>query len=113
MANYVATTDTPSITRGVALALPSADLPLTYPDREISGRVYDNQGASVVGAETFLIRQRDGVTVAQQISGTNGGFLYIRDGRDTNSYYVVAFSMIDGTIQVHGTTNRGLQPALM
>lgn len=99
------------LTRGIATAIPSADKPLTYPTKQISGHVY-NTGSDtpqpVEGATVLLVRQSDGITVAQQLSGPGGVYLFVRDGEDFNTYFVAAFSIAGGTTQVHGTSNRGL-----
>lgn len=110
---HVITPPPASVIRGLALAYPQADFPVSYMDRTISGVVYDALGSErkgVEGATVLLVRQSDGVTVSQQFSGPSGYYLFYRSSLDPHKYFVVAFSVLGGTTQVHGTSNRNLVP---
>lgn len=110
---YSVSLNAPTLRRGVALSVPSGDYPAAYPERTVAGVVYDALGADragVEGATVLLIRQSDNVTVAQQFSGPGGYYLFYRGRDDPNRYFVVAYSILGGTTQVHGTSDRNLVP---
>lgn len=79
--------------------------------KTISGYVYNAKGLTVSGATVKVFRQVDDFCVAILTSDTSGHYQLTRDASDTLTYYVLAYSVVGGTTQIHGTSNRGLVPA--
>lgn len=78
------------------------------PSKSISGHVRQTDGTAVAGATVLLFRQVDSVLVAQMTTDPNGLYSFVRGETDTNAYYTVGFSLVNGAVQIHGTSNRGL-----
>lgn len=79
--------------------------------KTVSGTVYDTNGATVSGATVQLFRQGDNFPVARLTSDGAGHYSFTRDAADTNTYFVVAFTVVGGTTQIHGVSDRGNVPA--
>ena len=87
------------------------DTHMSNPNKGLSGHVRGTDGAPIQGATVVLYRQYDNVAVRTTTSGENGVYFFQRNQGDTNTYYAVAFSVVNGNVQIHGVSNRGRVPA--
>lgn len=116
MANIAATYDASSVqvrnNIGVmAFMMPLGDQHRQYPTKGISGHVRDINGAAVQGATVLLFRTVDNAWMANTTTLANGSYYFERDESDTTSYFTLAYTLAGGSVQVHGTSDRGLVPA--
>lgn len=88
-----------------------SDFTVSQPGKTISGHVYTASGGPVAGATVVLFRQRDNYLSATTTSNASGIYTFQRDRRDTEIYYAVAYSLVNGATQIHGVSNRGLVPS--
>lgn len=79
--------------------------------KTIAGYVYDVKGLTVSGATVVLYNQAGNFPCKVVTSDTSGHYSFTRDASDTNTYFVLAYSVVGGTTQIHGTSNRGLVPS--
>lgn len=111
MANLIAPTGMPTGTypsnRGVIAFLP-ADVHTSQPTKRIEGFVRNTAGDLVAGATVVLFRQADNTAVRTTTTDGGGKYVFLRDVRDTNAYFTIGFTLVNGTTQIHGTSNRGL-----
>lgn len=78
--------------------------------KAISGYVYDDTGTLVSGATVKLVRDIDDIEVATTTSNVMGYYSFVRDASDSLNYHVYAYTLISGTLQIHGTSDRGNVP---
>lgn len=79
--------------------------------KTIVGVVRDSNSDPVVGATVLLFRQHDNRHIATVTSGALGAYTFVRTSDDLLAYYVVAFTIVGGTTEVHGVSNRDLVPS--
>ena len=79
--------------------------------KQISGHVYDVNGAPIPSANVDLFRQRDNMWIETRQTSADGTYTFPRRSDDTEAYYTVAYSVAGGAVQVHGVSDRGLVPA--
>ena len=103
----------PSNTRSFFVSNMLTDFPITSATatKAVTGFVLDTAGAAMVGATVKLFRIKDDFLCGVTTSGALGGYSIARDVADPNTYYAIAYSLIGGVTQVHGTTDRNLVPA--
>lgn len=79
--------------------------------KTISGIIYNTAGATVSGATVVLFRQVGNSAIATTTTDGSGHYSFTRDAADANAYYVLAYSVVGGTTQIHGASDRGNVPA--
>lgn len=109
---YTGVFQAPSVSRAARAPFIALDFgqSSTTATKAIAGFVYDSNGNTVIGATVDLIRDLDDTEWGKTTSNSMGYYSFTRDAADPYTYHVVAYTVVSGSTQIHGTSDRGNIP---